>query len=184
MADGGFFTLNANGAWAALNFGFKLDNLVNYTEFTSLFNQYRINAVKVTLLPYYDSNDMSNINPDGGTGVGRPANPILWTVCEDDGTTTVVNQNAVMQNSKARLVRRPMSPFSIYFKPKFQTSVGNIGTTVSAHPMRGWLDTQNFAVMHYGISVAGYIPAASSTSTPPLNYKVFIKYYLQFKEAI
>lgn len=184
MADGGFMSLNANGAWTALNFSFKLSNLVNYSEFTSLFNQYRINAIKVMVLPYYDSNDMSNINPDGGTGVGRPANPVLWTCSEDDGTTTVVNLNAVMQNNRARLVKRPNLPFSVYFKPKFQTTVANQSSVVSAHPMRGWIDTQNYEVVHYGVSIAGYIPAASSASTPPLTYKIFIKYYLAFKEAI
>lgn len=184
VADGGSFTMNANGAWTAINFGFALSNLVNYTEFTSLFNQYRINAVKVMVMPHFDGNDMSNINADGTSGVGRPANPILWTCSEDDGTTTVVNLNAVMQNNRARLVKRPNLPFSVYFKPKFQTSVANIGSIVSAHPMRGWIDTQNFGVQHYGISLAGYIPAASSISTPPLTYKIFVKYYMAFKEAI
>lgn len=181
------FAIPLNGTWTYTSMTFKLSDLVNYTEFTSLFNEYKIAAVKVTFLPRWTNNDVAN-SVLTGTGAAFGSNPLIWTMADRDGTTTISSQSNVMQNSRARMVRHPFRPFSVYVRPKVQVEVANdpLGVTyASAMPRMGWLDTQNANIQHSGVQIAGYIPySASAASGINVTFDVFAKFYMQFKDCI
>jgi len=177
-AEASSFQITAAG-WYGATYTFRLANLPNYTEFTTLFNQYKISAVRLDFFPEYTGNDLPL------AGSNYMINPLLWTGADTDGTTTIVSQSAAMQNTRMKMVKNVWKPFSIYTRVKFQDEVSNDISGLNyapAKPTTGWLDTQNFNIQHSGVQIAGTIP--SHTSPFAYTCRVFATYYMQFKEAI
>lgn len=176
------FVIPSNYSWAYQTYRFALSDVPSYTEFTNLFDSYKISAVKVTFFPQWSNNDMQN-NGGIGTGVGTMANPIIFTTTADDDTALLSSQASSLQVSKARMVKNVLKPFSIYVRPKFQTEVATTLAFSSGVPKTGWCDTDNYGVTHYGAQIGGRTFYTNSVSTPNVTYQVFAKFYLQFKGA-
>ena len=167
---------NVGTGWTAFPFQFKLDNLPAYSEFTSLFDAYRINGVKLTFTPFWDSNDVVN--------QGTVSNPRVYTVIDANGIPPgSVNTEAKMHEySNMKIIYDPMKAFSIYIKnPSYElasTGTGNNAVTSN----RDWLDTDNPSIPHNGAAVGMIIPVG--TPTTGFYYNVIATYYLEFKTAL
>jgi len=168
-----------SNTWAATNYSFALTNLPAYTEFTELFDQYKITGIKVTFMPLYR---------DSLLGVASTASaiatPNIWIAASDDGSQNLSTQIKAMQVQNARMISDPYKPFSIFLKPKFilETVVG-LGIAGTHSKSGGWLDTDNPNVLHYGLAIGGDSPGVpATTSFNPMVYSVFAKYYMQFKD--
>lgn len=178
------FTVMSNFAWTNNQYNFKLSDLTSYSEFTNLFDQYMISAVKVTFFPQYDANDISNQNANAA-GVGTIASPIIFTTYTQDPTLHLNTLAQAMQVSSAKMVKNPLKPFSVYAKPKFITETANGILLGGSLGKRGYLDTDYPSIQHYGVEIGGRTYASSAPlGSPNLTYQVFAKFYLQFKQAI
>lgn len=159
--------------WGSRTYTFKLSDLVSYSEFTNLFDQYKIEKVKLQFFPRFSENQFY-----GSTNF--ITNSILWNVSSDDGTQLLFTESDALQamNSKMRTANES---FSVWCKPKFQTEAATNLAIAAAKPSTGFLDTDNYGVVHYGHEIGGYSPAAGAGQV--VEWKCYATYYLALKNV-
>lgn len=169
--------------WNSTNYSFRLNNIPSYTEFTALFEQYRINAVKLTFIPEWIGGlDQNNAYMASGGSTPYISSPRIYTVIDKDGDPQISTENLMLENSGARLIQAPHRPFSVYVrKPCAQFEVGtSLGFSGAAPKPSPWLDCDNYGVNHFGIGIGAQVNGSATASMP---YRVVATYYLQFKIA-
>lgn len=168
-------------SWSSLAYAFTLGNLPNYTELTALFEQYRINAIKLTFVPTCSSLDGETATQIPTTYLTQPR---LYTLIDKDANVPVNNESAMLQYGNVRIIKNPTRPFTIYIRgPAVQVGTANALTIVGGAPKsKQWLDCDNYSVQHLGCGVGGIMPQAGA-GTIAFNYNVIATYYMQFKGA-
>lgn len=158
---------------SALNyqFTFQLNQLTSYTDFTGLFDEYRICAMKMTFIPRITGMDG---NPTS-TIISLPT--MVSVLDYDDANTTTFAQCLQYQTMK---MTRGCQKHSRYFKPKLPGAVFSGGAAVAGHPTRGWIDLAQPAVPHYGLKIA-FDEAFNNGNS--LNIAVFTKFYIMFRQV-
>lgn len=157
---------------------FSLSSVPNYTEFTNLYDQYRINGVKVTLLPRGNTAEITASS--GASTVFQGQSTGVFSVIDYDDTAVLssIQQACEYQNMK---MTRATQQHSRYLKPRFNLlSITNQGTgaTGASQNTRGWLDCDYINVPHYGVKWA-----FQQNVNYNLTYDVKIDYYLAFKNV-
>ncbi|AUM61843.1 capsid [uncultured virus] len=151
---------------------FQLSDLTNVSEFTNLFQQYRINCVVVSLIPNYNINQI----PASGTGTNIPI--IGWVQDFDDGSNpTSVPELQEYQRYKER---KFTGPIKIKIWPAVSSLVfSSAGVDGFAVKKKMWIRTDVTTVKHYGLKYCVYNMAANQ------NYVWNIRYtmYASFKET-
>lgn len=154
-----------NDVYGALSF--NLSSVPNYTEFTALFDQYRIDAVKVTFMPRANSAEL-------GTNQGITK---LFTVVDYDDAATPTAINELMQYENLKTTRST-DDHNRTLRPMLARAVYQAGLTAYGTG-RGWVDCANPSVPHYGLRYAlQQLPAGNQ------SYDLKIKYYLSFKNVV
>lgn len=157
---------------------FSLSNVPNYTEFTNLYDQYKINAVKVTLIPRGNTAEITASS--GASTVFQGQSVGVFSVIDYDDTAALANINEACQYQNMKMTRATQQ-HSRYLKPRFNLlSVTNQGTgaTGASQNTRGWLDCDYINVPHYGVKWA-----LQQNVNYNLTYDVKIDYYLAFKNV-
>lgn len=174
-----------NNSWSGIQLSFTLSALPNYSEFTALFEQYRINGVKLTFVPSADSLDINQQQQNSSSAINWTTIPRLYTAIDKDGNGQYASENAILQYGNHRIIRNPMRAFTIYVKhPCVQMGTANLVTIVGGAPKaRQWLDCDNYNVQHWGAVVGGIVPYQGGT-TVNMAYQVIATYYMQFKNAV
>lgn len=168
--------------WGATPLQFALNQLPSYSELQAVFDAYKIHAVKVTFTPYWDSNDLAN--QTGFTTVL----PRVYTVVDRNGfpAGSLATENQFLESAKARLIRKPQEPFSIYIKnPGVEAAAERTGSAFTQNGVNmysPWLDTSSSDIGHWGCAIGMIIPAGSPDSG--FFYNTTITYYMQFKNAV
>lgn len=167
----GTLTLN-NLAEVFQAYTFKLSDLPNYTEFTNLFDRYRICKVAVHLIPQWTNSDL---NPVTTT---ERVNPAIYSVVDttEDAAPTSLNEMYEYSNCK---ITRGGRIHKRYFTPSVLTSAFESGASTAYIPkFKQWLTTDDPATPHYCMKIA-----ADKTSTSSNNFtiRVMMTYYLQCK---
>lgn len=173
-----FFTQPAN----ALNdnivsqmMGFKLSDLPNYTEFTSLFAKYRIKKIEL-LVKYSQSANISNEQPT----------MYIWKNHKINNTVALTNAAAV---DESRYVTRYQFDnmkracrFAIH--PFIATDVMISGGTASfsSEKYNEWIDTSNPSALYYSVCIL-WSQLCGSTITP-VEYTFDATYHLEFTNNI
>ena len=174
------------GAWPngiVKTMDFKASQVAQFPTYAALFDQYRINAVKVTLLP--------TTNAPGST---NPAATFASSVDLDGGTVTTTFDQ-ILQCSNARTSpwssMGGLTPYkSIYLKPRTAdaliTAVNPAGQPTAFSVGLGnrsqWLDVaDNGDTVHHGLHLGWYFGLATVSALQGLN--VVITYYLQFRKV-
>lgn len=177
------------GGWRATAYSFSLSSIASsYTEFTNLFEQYRINGVKLTFIPQVDAIDANQLNVNIGAGGGSVASvtvPRLYTAIDHDGNARTGSEQELLQYGNHRIIKNPLRTFSIYVKhPRVQVATANATTLVGGAPKsKVWLDVDNYNVQHWGAVIGGQIPFGAGTG-PSITYTVICTMYMQFKDAV
>jgi len=128
-------TANVYGAYA-----FNLNDVPNASEFTTLFDQYRINSVRWRLIPRGSSAEAGTNN-----NVGK----IFSVLDMDDGVApTSIDQLCQYPSLKTT---RTTSDHTRTLRPAFATTVYNTSTLSAYGQRRGWIDADYSQVPHYGI---------------------------------
>lgn len=174
------FTITAaSDAWTSTQYTFRLADLPSFTDFTNLFDQYRLDGVRVTFMPRYQDPSI------GGPNAYSPATatPNIWLQADEDSDSNLTSQLSAMQSERARMIKNPFKPFSVYCRPRFSKEVRVTAGIAGAAPGTGWCDTLNSGVIHYGVTIGGSSPGYTAGATfNPMVYDVYAKMYLRFKE--
>lgn len=156
---------NINASYGAINF--SLNDVPNYTEFTALYDMYKINCVKITFLPQMTQS----------VSIGSVNNPIanarVFTAIDynDGGQPTSIDELREYQSAKYTTVLRPHK--RVIFKPKILDT--------SSYSLSPWMSTAAPTTNYYGLKYA-IEPMASSTTTS-MAFQVECKYYMSFKNV-
>lgn len=151
---------------------FQLTDVVNYTEFTNLFDQYKIAGVAYRFVV--------NKDPMQGTPAVTPAYPrLLWAHDYDDSSTPVLND--LYQYPKVNEFWFTDSRNSTrwnFIKPARAAVEYESATLSSYRPQwKGFIDCASNSAPHYGVKY-GYQNLISG-----MNIYMQCKYYLVFKNV-
>lgn len=165
----------------AVSMAFCLDDIPNITEFTSLFDMYRINAVALRIYP------VATVAATG-TSAGTNTNTGGWLhhITDDDDYATLtasdVGIDEIRQYSNYKVVnvasRRPIRRL---IRPKISMAAAGGGTFSTAVNLRPkWINSAYTNTTHYGWKGVFeiYDPAAATTN---LSFKIEPIYYISLK---
>lgn len=158
---------------------FSLSSLPNASEFTSLFDQYKITGVKLDFIPFGDSVNLPLASMSGSSSVMSPGGPLILAVDYDDNTTPAV-ASQLLEYQTCKVIPIPRR-HRMYIRPKFATEVYRSGVASGYGARSGWLDCSNSDVPHYGVKYYMNAPSAFSSS---FNYQVWATMYFSVKGVI
>lgn len=152
---------------------FSLQNVPNYTEFTNLFDSYKICGVSMKFMLSNNVSDITNVG--NTTGI-----PVLytWTDVDDPTCPTSINEGLQYRDCKARVMSRPIK---VFFKPRCQTMLYQSAVSTAYTAKRCYIDTADYDVPHYGIKWIVESPSVARNDYVIGTLKVFMKFYFAFK---
>lgn len=169
----------------AYGLDFKLSRLPQYTEFTALFDAYKITGVKLRIVPRYSNSDL--ITLEGNAFMPKP----MYITADQDDITVGASWTEVdaMQNEATKIIpiiSNNGSPITMYLKVKpqtvLQTNPGTGLSTATAGQFSGWIDTIQPDVLHYGLKLL--VPTkAQVDSKNRCEFDIFATYYLKFRNV-
>lgn len=144
----------------------QLNQVPGYTEFTALFDQFKILAMKIRLSPRANSSEV-------GTNQGIVK---LFSAIDYDGGTAPTVIADLLQYESLKTTKSTQDHVR-YFKPRFNSPTITAG---SNRPGRGWLDCDTAAaVAHHGLKlVLQQLPAGAQ------SFDIYVTYYLAFKNVV
>lgn len=169
----GQFAVTPGGGATGQGIVFALNNVPANSEFTALYDQYQIKAVKLTLIPRISGNFVTD-----STSVAQMGN--IWSVIDYDDGLTPASLATLLQYQNLKRTRLGQI-HTRYFKPTVTQEVFATGITTAYAPKKNvWLDVANPFVEHYGMKLwLDAMPAGGVTVT----YDATVKYYLAFKNV-
>lgn len=163
---------------------FMLAHVANVSEITQLFDNYRIKAVVVNIIPGFNSADFDGGSATSNSSINIPT--MHYTVDTDDATVPN-NRVGVLEQSYSQS-RRLDKPFSIMIKPRAQAVINStaLGTAVGGMlPTGTWLDNSRTDVPHFGLKF--WVDEWAAVASPGMdaNYLKFtVDYYLEAKNVV
>lgn len=162
-----FASLGTIAADSALDqfssYDFQLNDLPGFTEFTSLYDAYKINAIKIRFIPSQTvSNSLSTIS--------NAQNTRFISIIDYNDNTPPTSLNDMRQYHTCKVTNAFKTHTRYIYKPKYQ---------LGASQSRLWLNTTTPSTPWHGLKVG--IEAMGSTVTTSMNYHVEAKYYISFK---
>lgn len=150
---------------------FFLAGVPNYTEFTALYDQYKITRVVCEFIP-------KNTPAELGNGTIAPSQ--FWTYPDFDDNTappnlaTVLQRQAVVRTKNTQFHKRILCPR--ISKPVYQD-----GISFAYSPGKAWIDCTNPSVPHYGLK---YFMEKATNASSITAYDLQITYYLAFRNVL
>lgn len=155
------------GASSLAAYQFSLNDVPNYTEFTSLYDMYKINAVKVSFIPQQDANvSLSPVN-------NAIANARFFSAIDYNDATapTTVDELREYKSAKWTTILRTHTRY--IHKPKILDGSG--------YSISPWMATTSPSTNYYGLKVA--VEDTQATITTGFIYKIECKFYMSFKQV-
>ncbi len=168
-------SINETGAIQNLAYSFKLDNVVNPSDFTNLYDMYKINKVVLHLEPVMNQTAFP---------VNAPTNRRIRVVHDYNDNNPLTQEDDYLEYSNCKSYSSVRgAPIRITLYPKINNTVENSGGTnafTSIPSNKVWLNIADDEVPHFGLKI--FIPAGIATSEA-LIFKVRAKFHLSFKNS-
>lgn len=171
--------------YGAFGLKFGLADVVNSTEFTLLFDQYRITGVKVKMFPFYTETT---------TGAAVSATSAQTTILVhsiidlDDASTPTATDAGISEirqyaSYRCHNLSQGKGYFARSIRPRMATPVYAAGafSAYAQAPMKIWVDCQNPDAEYYGLKCI--FEANNSGANTVLYVKCETTYYLQLKNV-
>jgi len=166
MLDNGILTSSTvSDIFPAYNYA--LQYLTSYSEFTALFDQYRIVRVETTFMP-----TITEIS-----ALGAFVNSYLLTAIDYDDANTYATVNDALQVATASITPVTKSVTRGFTPRVALAAYSGAFTSYAQAPPGQWLDCASPGVQHYGLKTA--IPLTGSA----LTWRVMHRYYLEFRRV-
>jgi len=156
---------NSSFQTGALSNIFKLSDLPDYTEFTALYDTYKINAIKVKFI--FDRNVATS-----QVGVTNQALPNLLTIKDYNDSAVPADEDDMLQYPTFK-VQRLDRPIVKYFKPCQLVN----GTTQTVRARFNPTDAPS--IEHYGLKTC--ISTSSSNEGNIGTLKIYTTFYLSMR---
>ncbi len=164
---------------------FQAANLSQWSTLASLFDQYRINGIKMTFLPTTAASNAT---------VNNPAATFAWSI-DLDGDNQISTFPELLEcsncHTSAWTSQGGLTPYKkIFLRPRAHdamiTSLDNTGQpasfSVGLASRKQWLDVSDRGLTdHFGVNVGWYF--GNEVINQDQNLNVIITYYLQFRKV-
>lgn len=159
-----------------LTYQFSLSNVVNPTDFTNVYDMYKINKVVLTLEPIWNSNG------DFSTNVNIQSRKLRVVHDYNDGDQ-LTQEDDYLEYSNCKSYS-PIRTANITLYPKLNNKIedvndGDAFTSVNSNKV--WLRTASTTVPHFGLKV--FIPANIANIDEINLFRVRAKFHLSFKNS-
>lgn len=160
---GALATTTGAGAASAAAVQAQLNTLTNSSDFTNMFDEYRLNKVIVTVWLAYP--------PDSGALGTTAFTPTMFYVRDRNNATTPGSVTEITEYAGFRMKRLSnQRNTKIVFKPNTLTTTGSVVGNPSYSP---WLPTSDATISHYGIKyIIDYLPTG-------VQVNFLVKYVVQ-----
>jgi len=160
----------SNVAPIASAYTFSLDQLPSYTDFTALFDTYKINRVVIQFEP----RNMTMVTTSNGTDV-----PLLHVITDTDDSTIPASVQEMEQYSTYRHVPAT-HPLTVSISPNVLVMAYKTAVTTAYSPAKRWIDANDVTTPHYGLKLI-----LEQTAGPiyQFHYSVIVTYYITCKNV-
>lgn len=146
------YSLDSTTNWVPNSLTFQLSDIINVSDFTNLFDQFKINKVVLTLRWSPRANTYTSTNTYASTGV---YNPVLYYYTDHDDDDPVATQEDMLevQRHKSRRIL-PQRPIYITVKPAVQAMAYQTALTTAYGPKWNMkLNMDDISAAHYGLKM-------------------------------
>lgn len=165
---------------AALSF--SLSQLPGVTEFTNLYDQYKINGISLKIQPLL-TEGISSVVSGTTNAWGFPK---LSTVLDFDDSVNPATELVMLQYGSLKQTGA-FKEHKRFFKPKTRVAALDAGGAITANTVSAarWLDVANPDVPHYGLKIyhPGPIASGSPLVSSSIAYSVYATVYFQCKNT-
>lgn len=152
---------------------FRLSDIINYTDITSIADNYKLKSVYVRILPSF-------------TQVGLPSiynyPSMQWDIDKDDGTVPTVDLLRQKMGVKTRTFKAGQYIGIKISYPNIQAVVADNTGTTSAMPIGNrWLDAVDVNVPHLGLKGVFSNVDLPTSASAKVAFKFDVAYTLQAK---
>lgn len=168
------------GTGIAQGYVFQLNDVPNANEFTVLYDQYMLTAVKVTFRPMV--NQVVAGAPNTGYS-GVSGFPPLNSVIDYDDNAAPPALSTVLQYQNLRTTN-PNRTHTRLVRPRMLgTALSAAATQLPVLPKRAWIDCNVPNILHYGLKVFMDAPPVVAGANSSMSYQVYMTYYIKFKNV-
>jgi hypothetical protein len=163
----------ASGAATAAYYSFHLDQLPNYTEFTALYNLYRLDKVVIKFIPTITAMTMQATDQVMQNSVVLIAED---HVRDSAVETTTAGRDRLLEHQGVHFLTTVREPFSLTLHPRVIST--DEGVQLMAN---NWIATAAPAVVHRGALVwmdQNYVDTAR------VILEVYTQYFFSFKRVL
>lgn len=174
--------LTVTNSWQGRNVSVTLADFPNYSQFTSLFEVYRFNWLKIRFQPQFNTLGANEYLANVNATIPFVSVPRMYTIIDEDGGLDTSTEAKIQSYNTVKVVSKPMEEIVIFVRnPAAQAAFGTVTFLTGAAPEpRKWLDTDNFNIVHYGAGAGGIMPYASATGGT-FVYTLIIEASISFK---
>lgn len=173
-----------------LTANFQLRDVLNHTEFTNLYDRYKILGVKLKFM-YQSATAQDQLNLGTGSVGYNNVLPIMdHTFDIDDSDATTITKTGVQQHAYCKTqIFQANQPFKKYMVPRASSKI-KITDTVVGDAVLGcsvWLDCSHDDAPHYGLKA--WLSSWPYNSTPGANQQasgcltIQPIFYLAFRDS-
>lgn len=160
----------SNSAAVTSQLVFVLSNLDIYSAVSAVWDQYRIDCIRLTIVP-----DQNAIPLETNSSVSLVQ---MYVVIDYDDGNALATANAAKKYDNCAIVE-PAESLCRQFQPRAAlaaysgafSSFGNVGGL--------WIDMASPSVQHYGVKI--YVPQATVAQTLLQSWKVEIEYWVSYR---
>lgn len=159
-----FGSLTTDGITPVLvGFNFSFNDIPGNSEFTSLFDFYKITGIRVRVMPFSQDGSESTL------ATYNSYNPPMYFAVDTSDGSAPVSVDAVLEYDTLK-IGWLWKGIDFYFKPKFSDATGA--------QRGGWVATTNSAVDWWGLKVA--IPPTTGSAA---KATMLVTFYVQCKNV-
>jgi hypothetical protein len=148
---------------ATYGFNFSFNDIPGYTEFTTLFDFYKITGIRIRVMPFTQNGSESTNN------AFNSFNPPMYFAVDTSDGSSLPTADSILEYDTLK-IGWLWKGMDFYFKPKFSDATGA--------QRAGWVATTNSAVDWYGLKV--FIPPTGGSSA---KATILVTYYVQCKNV-
>lgn len=159
-------TSGANGYYG---FGFQFQDIPDYIQWASVFDQYKIDSVDIDIRPVTQASLPAT----------APGYAIGWVAVDYDDNATPSTIASIQNYSNAMLLS-PGRGLRLRIRPKLDVGIYNSGATNAGAVVGGlWLDMAYPAIQYHGLKIA----INASTSTNVNTWYLLARYSVSMRSS-
>jgi hypothetical protein len=135
-----------------LTYSFALTDVLSYTEFTAMFDQYKIMAVDFKIQMISNPNAAMDTNYASGSNNTVNWFPKFWYIRDYDGGGSDTLSQIKERVGVKFFVMRPNKIYNIRIRPKVLVQTYKTSLAAGYAPKQCWIDCVDNNVPHYGLN--------------------------------